>query len=136
MTNNGVLHQLRFQLYTRLKPSPLGGIGVFAIRDIPANTEVFAACKMDNYAEIPDAEIHGLHPAIREYVKDFFVHDNGVYHVPSYGPVAIDQSYYLNHSKTPNLRAERHGEVFVASRYIHAGEELTADYDTYDDRGL
>lgn len=138
MNKAEILYQLRSQLWTRLQPSPIGGIGVFAIKHIPAGTEVFVACKVDDYVEIPESEIEQFSPSLSvlQYVRDFFVRENGVYYIPSYGPAAIDQSYFLNHSDMPNLKVERHGEIFIATRDIKAEEELTADYDTYGDGGL
>lgn len=136
MNKSQILRKLRNELWTRLKPSTIAGIGVFAIRDIPAGTEVFSACKADDYIEIPATEFADMPDGVREYVKDFFVREKGIYYVPSYGAAAIDQSYFLNHSKTPNLQAQRHGEIFVTTREIKAGEELTADYNTYGDEAL
>lgn len=51
--------------------------------------------------------------------------------MPNYGIDAITKFYYLNHSKHPNLVTPDKGETFIAARNIKAGEELTADYDSY-----
>ena len=66
-------------------------------------------------------------------VRDFCALQNGVYFAPDYGIDAIDKSFFLNHSKNPNMISPDHGERFVTAREIAAGEELTADYDTYNE---
>ena len=53
--------------------------------------------------------------------------------MPTYGIDAIDKSYFLNHSKKPNMVTKDKGETFVAMRTIKAGEELCANYDQYQE---
>jgi hypothetical protein len=43
-------------------------------------------------------------------------------------------AWYLNHSKKPNVRCDEEFRFF-ALRDINTGEELTVDYDTYNDFG-
>jgi SET domain-containing protein len=66
-------------------------------------------------------------------VRDFCALQDGNYFVPNFGMDAIDKSYYLNHSTKPNLVTHDKGETFVALRKIKKGEELTANYDEYDE---
>jgi len=67
---------------------------------------------------------------IEEFRKDLFEEE------VEKGLNAIDISFFLNHSNEPNMVAIKEGEEFVAKRDIKTGEELTVDYDTYDDVGL
>jgi SET domain-containing protein len=41
-------------------------------------------------------------------------------------------AWYLNHSKTPNVGCDK-DYIFSALRDIKEGEELTADYHTYNE---
>jgi SET domain-containing protein len=123
-------------VYCRLKPSRYGGVGVFAIRDIPKGTNPFAGCYDGNFIPVSPKEIENQPASIKEMIKDFCPFQDGKYWVIERGLNAIDISFFLNHSKEPNMIAIKDGEEFVAKRDIKAGEELTVDYDTYDDVGL
>jgi hypothetical protein len=136
MTKKQILKQLKHDVYCRLKPSK-HGIGVFAIRDIPINTDPFKGCMPNSdFVAIPKKIIHKLKNPVKEMVKDFCPLQDGEYWFPTTGLQAIDKSYYLNHSKKPNMKTQDSGENFITSRNIKAGEELLVDYETYDDVGL
>jgi SET domain-containing protein len=110
------------------------GVGVVAIRPIPKGTDPFKHCDpAGDLLEIPAAELDecSAPEEAKQMVRDFCALQGGVYHAPNYGIDAIDKSFYLNHSKEPNMVSPDHGETFIASRDIAVGEELTADYDTY-----
>ena len=110
------------------------GVGVVAIRPIPKGTDPFKNC--DPFADvlrISEAEFESYEAPeeAKRLVRDFCALQDGVYYVPSYGIDAIDKSYFLNHSDTPNMATPDRGETFVAARDIEPGEELTADYGLY-----
>ena len=112
------------------------GVGVVAIRRIPKGTDPFKHCDAHgDVLEIPRAEFDAADAPeeAKELVRDFCALQDGVYFVPDYGIDAIDKSFFLNHSKTPNMVTHDQGETFVAKRAIKKGEELTADYDTYQE---
>ena len=123
------------RIYCRLKPSD-HGIGVFAIRDIPEGINPFLDCYMGEFIEVSPDELKDQPEAIRTMINDFCPLQDGVYQVPECGMAAIDLSFYLNHSKEPNMRADKEGLDFYTNREIKEGEELTVDYETYDDIGL
>lgn len=128
-----LLKQLRTQTFVRLRPSKYG-IGVFAIRDIPEGTDPFVACKdIKRFIGIKPEELKDLPQRVLKLVKDFCPFESGKFWFPDYGLMQIDVSYYLNHSKNPNTVASAKGEYFIASRDIKEDEELTVDYDTYDE---
>lgn len=140
MRKQEIISHLQHHLWTRLAATA-HGVGVVAIRDIPKGTMPFEGNRFtasENYIGISDEELADLEPAVKQYVKDFFPYQaqEGGYQFPDYPPQQIDQSYYLNHSKEPNMGEVAGGEDFVALRDIKAGEELTVDYATYDDKGL
>lgn len=115
---------------TRLKPSKIHGIGVFAILPIRKGAEVFAE---DNAPIVwVDAQIvNQLSRAIRDIYEDFAIVKGARYGVPKHLDT-LSTSWYLNHSGTPNVAADRNFR-FRALRNIRSGEELTVDYRTYSD---
>lgn len=134
MTKDEVLSALR-EVYCRLGTTP-HGVGVVAVRLIPEGTDPFKNCDpFGDVVEIPESELEAYDAPqeAKQLVRDFCALQGGVYFVPSYGIDAIDKSYYLNHSSDPNLITHDQGETFVALRDIKAGEELTANYDQYQE---
>jgi uncharacterized protein len=120
-------------VYVRLRPSGIHGIGVFAIRDIPEGTDVFGADDRP-LVRVPAEPVHDLPADMRELYEDFCVLEHGEYWCPrSFNDLTI--SWYLNHSETPNVHSIE-GLKFVAARHIRRGEELTADYRTYSEDSL
>ncbi len=120
-------------VYTRIARTE-HGVGVIAIRSIPRGTDPFKNCDpFGDVIEIPEAafEKSDAPEEAKQIVRDFCALQNGVYFVPDYGIDAIDKSYFVNHSRTPNLTTKDDGESFVTTRDIEPGEELTADYRTY-----
>jgi hypothetical protein len=110
-----------------LAPSPIHGIGVFALTDLPAGTADLFAPPVD-WVPVPEADVHALPPAARRLVENHCLWDAGVYYVPPHGFRVVDVVTYLNHSTAPNLRQEGGGDRFVTTRDVAAGEELTVDY--------
>ena len=127
------------EVWCRLAPVEHSGrrmVGVVAIRDIPRGTNPFINCDPHgDLLEITQGELEAADcdESVKVLVRDFCALQGGNYYAPDYGIDAIDKSYFLNHSKTPNLEVLAEGEDFVAARDIQAGEELTADYDVYNE---
>ena len=110
------------------------GVGVVAIRPIPKGVDPFKRCDpFGDVLELPEKELEesAAPEEAKQLVRDFCALQDGVYFVPDYGMDAIDKSYFLNHSKRPNMVACDGGEEFVTARAIKKGEELTADYGAY-----
>jgi hypothetical protein len=120
-------------VYTRLLKST-HGIGVFAVKDIPEGTNVFAG-DTNEMREIDKNDFAQVEPAIRQLYEDFCVWKDGKIRGPAnFNNLTV--GWYLNHSDTPNVRCDEHSYDFIATRCIKKGEEITADYTTYDDRPL
>lgn len=134
MTKQEIIDQLKNDIYCRLAPSKFGGVGVVAIRDIPAGIDPFKGCNESEYVEISKEDLDGVDPEVLRLFDDLFVFEEGSYYAPDHGLQAVDISYFLNHSKEANMTAAAGGEVFIASRDIKRGEELLVDYNTYDDQ--
>ena len=115
-------------LYTRLKPSPGKGIGVFAIRDIPEGTNPFAG---DNspMIRVPAAVVDALEPDLRQMYLDFCPLNDGAYLAPP-NLNLLTLAWYMNESDTPNVTSDEN-VIFRAARLIRKGEELFIDYSRF-----
>jgi len=133
MNKEELFRDLKETTYCRLMPSKLGGVGVFAIKRIPKGTWPFKTCKPFSYFRIPKEEIKALPKAIGEYVMDMFACDDKYYFVSRQGMNNLDISYFVNHSKKPNLSVKYEPENFYTLRDIKPGEELTVDYQEYSE---
>jgi hypothetical protein len=118
--------------YTRLRPSKVakGGVGVFAIKKIKKGTPVFLADN-DEMVWINESSVLKTLGEVRKLYEDFAVIKGKRYGCPS-NFNRLTMSWYLNDSKTPNLRCNDDYE-FLALSDIEPGEELTVDYSTYSD---
>lgn len=121
------------QTYCRIQPSAISGVGVFAIRDIPANVDLFVGQKNQKWLRYKIEELKKLDKAILEMTDAFFVieKDKTVL-IPELGLNGMDMSFYLNHSKNPNAKTIDGGLIFISLRKIKKGEEITVDYASYD----
>ena len=132
MSKEKVLEILK-NTYCRLKPSKIGGVGVFAIRDIPENTNPFYGIKEAKWHKFNISELKNLDKEILELINDFFViEEDETVLIPEFGLNGIDISFFLNHSKNPNLKTIDEGFNFITLREIKKGEELLVSYGTYD----
>ncbi len=117
-------------VFARLGPSKIHGIGVFAIRNIKKDTDIFPDID-DEIIWIDKARVKKLRGEIRRLYEYYCVIKDGRYGCPgSFNN--INASWYLNHSYRPNLRLDNNYRLF-ADRNIKKGEELTLDYTTFMD---
>ncbi|MBY0490150.1 MAG: SET domain-containing protein [Gemmatimonadaceae bacterium] len=131
MTNPAdFLRALRGQSYVMLRPSPIAGVGVFAIRDIPKGCrDMFSPPGADDeFVAVPRALIDAEPPHVRALVENYCLYDETTYWVPRDGFRRLDCSLFLNHSDTPNVVSVDDGAYFEALRDIAMGEELLVDY--------
>jgi SET domain-containing protein len=133
MKKESLLQQLQQSTYVMIQPSPLHGIGVFAIRDIPKGTRDMFSQGVGEWIKLTIAEVEALPKHSRDLVENHCLFDEDFYYVPDYGFKVVDLVIYLNHSDTPNVISVNDGEYFEAIRDIAAGEELLVDYGTIID---
>jgi SET domain-containing protein len=113
-----------------LRPSPLGGVGVFAIHDIPLGSMVFnEELIIKRTLKIKDVPKELLQYCIYKNDEECI------------GPERFDRmeiAWYLNHSATPNIAKknllngdtinDRIKKQFYAIKDIKAGDEILIDY--------
>jgi SET domain-containing protein len=130
MTKAELLAELSNNTYVMLKPSPIEGIGVFAIRDIPKGCrQMFSKPDVnDRWITVTKEEVAALPPHARFIVGNYCLYDDGNYFVPDDGFKKNDLSLFLNHADTPNIISINEGDYFETIRDIKNGEELVIDY--------
>ena len=119
-------------VYTRLMPSKISGVGVFAIKDIPAGTNLFGDDDV-KMLEMTKAEIDGMESETKKLYDDFCVIRGDKYICPqNFNDITV--GWFVNHSSdNPNVVCDKN-LVFHAAREIKVGEELTVDYSTYSEK--
>ncbi|NOT76208.1 MAG: SET domain-containing protein-lysine N-methyltransferase [Cyclobacteriaceae bacterium] len=129
MTKEELLSELS-NTYVMLRPSPIEGIGVFALKDIPKGCrEVFSKHNTeDKWIEISKEEVERLPSHVQLLIGNYCLYDKDHYFVPDYGFKKIDLSLFLNHSDEPNVISVNEGEYFQVIRDISHGEELVINY--------
>jgi hypothetical protein len=101
------LRRVLANCYCRLAPSPIHGIGVFAIRNIPRGGNPFKTLPKyarPGYVRMTSVELDALPPKLREMISALFVPTEREMWLPTCGTNVV---------------------------YLCEGEELTADYHTY-----
>ena len=130
MNKEALLKELANSTYVMIKPSPLHGIGVFAIRDIPKGTKNIFSKGVGDWIKVSKEEVDALPQHSKDLIENHCLFDEDFYFIPDYGFKLVDLVIYLNHSETPNVISLNDGEEFEAIRDIANGEELLVDYGT------
>jgi len=130
MNKEALLKELASATYVMIKPSPLHGIGVFAIRDIPKGTKNIFSKGVGDWIKVSKEEVDALPQHSKDLIENHCLFDEDFYFIPDYGFKLVDLVIYLNHSETPNVISLNEGEEFEAIRDIANGEELLVDYGT------
>jgi SET domain-containing protein len=130
MNKEALLKELAASTYVMIKPSPLHGIGVFAIRDIPKGTSNIFSKGVGDWIKVSKEEVEALPQHSKDLIENHCLFDEDFYFIPDYGFKLVDLVIYLNHSDTPNVISLNDGEEFEAIRDIANGEELLVDYGT------
>jgi len=129
-----ILEHLQSQVYCRLGISKVHGIGVFAIRSIPKGGKPLVSLLKIKEFDVSKKDIKKIPASVRKQMEIFCYHDAKKYSLPSIGLNAMNLAFYMNHSKDPNVKYHKSGDI-VALRKIKIGEELFFDYDdAFDDK--
>ncbi|MGC4103333.1 SET domain-containing protein [Ferruginibacter sp.] len=130
MTKAALLAELSNNTYVMLRPSPIEGVGVFAIKDIPKGCrDMFSKpSEEDQWITVPKKEVATLPQHAQFIVGNYCLYDEANYFIPAEGFKKIDLALFLNHADEPNIISINEGDFFEAIRDIKAGEELVIDY--------
>src|SRR5688500_663087 len=122
--------------YGRLGPSAVLGIGVFAIRPIPAGTDIFANDGVPlMWVSKTELDQAGLTEAERALYHDFGINRGETIGCPA-NFHNLTPGWYLNEpapGEEANVRSTDRLS-FIARRDIAAGEELSIDYSEFSEQ--
>jgi SET domain-containing protein len=128
MNSRHLIAEAHNDVYCKLAPSPIHGVGVFALKDIPPNTIVF---RLDiEWVKIPISFLNRVNSEIAALYKQFLRQDieSETIYVPQTGFSSIGINFYLNHSTTPNCKYDIESNFIISKDQIYSGQELTYDY--------
>jgi len=128
MTKEQLLTELNSHTYVMIKPSPLHGIGVFAIRSIAKGQRGLFSTGTGEWIPVSKQEVAQLPQHAIDLVENYCLYDDENYFIPDYGFKVMDLVNFLNHSDTPNIISLNDGEDFETIAEIAAGEELLINY--------
>ncbi len=118
-------------VHTKLGPSAIAGIGLFATQFIPKGTPVW---KMTHGIdiEIPLADIAALPEPARKQIEHYGFRNHGEECVV----LCADDARFFNHADDANCVDAPDPDdpwgMTIAARDIQPGEELTCDYKAFD----
>jgi hypothetical protein len=105
---------------TRIGPSKIAGIGLFADEFMPEGTKVWEFTpNFDTAFE----DIDRFPPLLREFLTTYCYRHRGRY------VFCADHAKFFNHADEPSCRDD--ADSTYAARDIHPGEELTSDYRSF-----
>ncbi len=128
MTKEQLLKELSLDTFLMIQPSPLHGIGVFALRTIPKGQRGMFSKGIGEWIPVSKKEVAQLPQHAINLVENYCLYDEENYFIPDYGFKVMDLVNFLNHSDTPNIISINEGEDFEANSDIAAGEELLINY--------
>lgn len=106
----------------KLAPSPIHGVGVFALRDIKKDEKLYADV-IPNAFDLPYSKLKQLKP----YIADIILgHWPQIINGSHFLYPVTKMTAFLNHSENPNYDASKD----IVLRDIKEGEEITEDYRT------
>jgi len=120
MSKIDVIDFLNATVKMKLAPSPIHGIGVFAIKDIAAGTKLFAD-RMPFPYKLQPADQTKLFPEVRELLVSRW--PRMVLGEP-FGWPDVHFQGYMNHADEPTYD----GTLDIVIRDLKAGDEITEDY--------
>lgn len=128
MSNSYLTLEAFNNVFCSLAPSPIHGVGVFALKEIPKNIVIFSPIaweKLDNFIlKKLDDNI------LSTYKKTFKITNSGM-NIPSKGYNSIDFRFYINHSYSPNLNYDSENDLIITKNIIPSNTELTINYKAY-----
>lgn len=126
MSHSHLIAEAHNDIYCKLAPSPIHGVGVFALKDIPIYTVIF---RVNLKTTTVDSKfLNRIHSTVARYYNDMLLSSSNTIEIPETGMSTIPTSYYLNHSEDSNAKVDIENNLIVAKKNIYEGEEVTINY--------
>lgn len=109
-----------------VKPSSIGGLGLFAEEYIAKNSLVW---KNNTDSEWIISEFQKSQ--LSEYMQQIFAFHGYFDKLLNVWKLPLDNSRFMNHADFPNTDIDNDGNS-IANRNIFIGEEITCDYTLFD----
>lgn len=120
---------LNNDVWATIAPSPIHGVGVFAIRDIPRGTVINNGQDYHGLITVSENGFeHGILEPIRKLILDRTIFDDSHMFSFRHPNSIVRLQCFMNHSDVPNSN----GNMVV--RDIKAGEEITENFNFLSDR--
>ena len=118
------MQHLLHTIWCTLKPSAIHGVGVFALRDIPAGTKVIWEYDTIEVSTLSEEDMRALPVEITEEIlaRTIFIKGESLSFLDPNS--TTNYRSYMNHNKEPNT------DGVYTTRAVAKGEELTEDYTT------
>ena len=99
MTKEELLNELAGNTWVMIRPSPIEGIGVFALQDIPKGCRsMFSkANEQEQWIPVTRIEVEKLPAHAKALIENYCLYDDENYFVPNYGFKKMDLVNFLNH---------------------------------------
>lgn len=131
LTKKLLLSFLKNEIYVRVKPSPIHGVGLFAVRDIPKGENPFRSLVKTRYYKIHESDLADFPTEVAKMINDYCSGDKGYIYIPVTGLNPLELGHFINHSDNPNVITVDDGDNFQTTRLIRKGEEVVVDFNTY-----
>src|SRR2546423_2480070 len=116
---------------TRLAPSSIHGLGVFAVAPVAHGAPVW------RFAKGLDMEFgRDIVEELPEHIRGFFARYGYLDRHVNRIILCFDDARFVNHSDTPNVGTDYQQDSYgldVALRDIAAGEEMTMNYEDFEE---
>lgn len=141
VTESQIIKHLMNDVYCKIEKSKISGVGMMLLKNINANVNPFEHVenKCYNYKglsinkKVVDKYIRDEN--IKKIITDFiFTDENENYYIPYNGLMFLDATFFLNHSKKPNLSVVLNKceyFEFITAKKINKDVELSINYIEY-----
>jgi hypothetical protein len=120
MTQEEQINFLNSAIKVKIAPSKIHGVGVFAIKDIPKGTKLFATM-VPTVFHIPYGSINKLFPEIREQILERWPN---IINGQSFAWPDTNIQAFMNHADDYNYDTI----LDLTTKEVKEGEEITEDY--------
>jgi hypothetical protein len=131
---------IKNNVFVKLKPSRIAGVGVFAVKDIPADTLIFSEWEGETGVyPISQNEIDSLEYELRIHIRDLFQYSNNfptdtnlyVRLINGFHWIYTNPYLFVN-SGLNEKKSNMDKDTCKSTRLIKCGEELLSNYGRND----